>query len=122
MNQLFDLTVELYVNQKKSKQEVLNELQRCGLPEETANAILQEVCKRFRKEFIPFILKETLKGIGKGLLFIIAGAIVTGVTYSMASPGGSYLVTTGLFACGGLMLLKSIFYLICQMLKMLRYI
>ena len=87
LKQLFSLTIDLYVNQKKSKQEVISILQ----------------------------------GIGKGLIFIIIGALITAVTYSMAEGGGTYVVTVGLFICGGLLILKSLIYLISNLLKTVRY-
>lgn len=30
------------------------------------------------------------------------GGVITGITYSMADPGGTYTVTTGLFVIGGI--------------------
>jgi hypothetical protein len=38
----------------------------------------------------------------KGIVFLALGTIVTGITYSMASGGGTYIVTTGLFVVGGI--------------------
>ena len=35
-----------------------------------------------------------------GLLAL--GGIITGITYSLASPGGTYMVTSGLFLIGGI--------------------
>ena len=46
-----------------------------------------------------------LKGIG----FLALGAVVTGITYSMASGGGTYVVTTGLFAVGGIYVIIGFF-------------
>jgi uncharacterized membrane protein YedE/YeeE len=37
-----------------------------------------------------------------GLGMVLLGGIITGATYSAADPGGTYLVTTGLFLVGGL--------------------
>ena len=121
LQQLFNLTIDLYVNQKKSKQEVIGILQGIGLEEEVARNILKAVCSRFRKDITSFVLKETFKGIGKGLIFIIIGALITAVTYSMAEDGGTYVVTVGLFICGGLLILKSLIYLISNLLKTIRY-
>ena len=121
LKQILDLTIELYVNQKKSKQEVISILQELGLEEETARNILKAVCSRFRKDLTSFILKETFKGIGKGLIFVVIGIAITAITYSMAEDGGTYIVTVGLFICGGLLILTSLIYLITNLLKTIRY-
>lgn len=34
--------------------------------------------------------------------FLVLGGIITGVTYSMAEPGGTYVATTGLFLVGAI--------------------
>lgn len=121
LKQLFNLTVELYVNQEKSKHEVISILQGLGLEEETAQNILKAVCRQVRKELTSFTLKETCKGIGKGLIFIVIGIAITSITYSMAEGGGTYVVTVGLFLCGGILILKSLIYLISNLLKTIRY-
>lgn len=36
------------------------------------------------------------------VIFLALGGLITGITYSMADPGGSYTVTTGLFLVGAL--------------------
>lgn len=34
--------------------------------------------------------------------FLMLGGIITGITYSMAKPGGTYVATTGLFLVGAI--------------------
>jgi hypothetical protein len=55
--------------------------------------------KRVRgKAYREVAVEYLLKGIG----LIVLGAIITGITYSLARGGGVYVVTTGLFAGGGI--------------------
>jgi hypothetical protein len=47
--------------------------------------------------------KNGLLSSGLGCIgFLTLGSIITGITYSMASPGGTYIATTGLFLGGAL--------------------
>ena len=46
----------------------------------------------------------------KGLAWFLLGAVITGVTYAAADPGGSYVVFWGLMAYGGYRLLRAIYY------------
>lgn len=44
------------------------------------------------------LLYSSLSCIG----FLTLGGIITGITYSMAKPGGTYVATTGLFLVGAI--------------------
>jgi hypothetical protein len=44
--------------------------------------------------------------MGVGLL--VLGAVITGITYSAASGGGTYVITTGLFVVGVIKILQGI--------------
>lgn len=46
----------------------------------------------------------------KGLLWLIGGAIVTGITYSAAAPGGSYYVFWGAMAYGAFRFLRGLYH------------
>lgn len=56
------------------------------------------------------ILDKQIAEAKEGLLYsslscvgsLILGGIITGVAYSMASPGGTYVATTGLFLVGAI--------------------
>ena len=58
-----------------------------------------------------------LGSIGVGALMIAIGAAITGATYSAASDGGSYVVTSGLFFVGGIQILVGIFRLVASQLR-----
>ena len=46
----------------------------------------------------------------KGLLWLIGGAIITGITYAAAEPGGSYFLFWGPMAYGAYRLLRAFYY------------
>ena len=58
-----------------------------------------------RKTSSPRVLEARAKFI-TSLLYSLAllalGGIITRITYSLASPGGTYMVTSGLFLIGGI--------------------
>ena len=49
------------------------------------------------------------KQISSGLLLLAIGAVITFISYTMASAGGSYLVMTGALVWGGWTIIKGIF-------------
>lgn len=46
----------------------------------------------------------------KGVLWFIGGALLTGITYATADPGGTYVVFWGALAYGAYRLLRAIYY------------
>ena len=88
----------------KSKSEVIKLLQDEGCPAELASAIVQrghEIKKtEFRKSGKTTIL------IGAGMLGL--GALITAGSYNMASGGGHYVITSGLFLVGAWLVLKGL--------------
>jgi hypothetical protein len=58
-----------------------------------------------RKTSSPRVLEARAKFIGSllySLALLALGGIVTGIAYALASPGGTYVVTSGLFLIGGI--------------------
>jgi uncharacterized membrane protein YvbJ len=49
-----------------------------------------------------------LASMGCGVVLLAVGGIITWATYSAASGGGTYVVTTGLFIVGGIALLRGL--------------
>ena len=45
-----------------------------------------------------------------GIGMLVLGGLITLGTYSAASDGGTYFVTTGLFVVGGINLIRGIYY------------
>ena len=75
-----------------------------GIPEVLAKEIVFNANKYKKQES----RKIGLKTVGMGIGFILLGFIITGITYSIASSGGIYVVTTGLFLVGGWNVLKGV--------------
>lgn len=46
----------------------------------------------------------------KGVLWLIGGAAVTGITYAAADPGGSFVLFWGALAYGAYRFLRAVFY------------
>lgn len=58
-----------------------------------------------RKTSSPRVLEARAKFIGSllySLGLLALGGIITGIAYALASPGGTYVVTSGLFLIGGI--------------------
>lgn len=89
----------------KNRSQVADELTRKGVPYNLSAQIVNRVFE-YRSELKR---KEGGKAIGCGLLMLIVGGIITGITYAAASGGGTYLVTTGLFIAGGLSLIVGLY-------------
>ena len=89
----------------KNRSQVADELTRKGAPYDLAAEVVKRVFE-YRSELKR---KEGGKSIGCGLLMLIVGGIVTGLTYSAASGGGTYIVTTGLFIVGGITLIVGLY-------------
>ena len=62
-------------------------------------------------DYLKVGLQQVAKAeIVKGLLWLIGGAIVTGITYSAVEPGGSYYVFWGAMAYGAFRVLRGLYY------------
>jgi hypothetical protein len=98
---LYEKTVKSIIAGKNDSY-IINELETEGLSQELARMLLKKSksqIKRVRgKAYREVAVEYLLKGIG----LIVLGAIITGITYSLARGGGVYVVTTGLFAGGGI--------------------
>lgn len=105
---LYEKTVQLIVDGKNDS-EILAELEREGAPKEIAQKILDDVKKEVNKVKANAHREVAGEYLLKGSGFLILGAVVTGITYSMASGGGTYIVTTGLFVVGGLYVVMGLF-------------
>lgn len=105
---IYERTIKLVID-GKSDLKILTELEKDGIPKELCQKILDkaktEINKVKGKAHREVAGQYFLKGIG----FLALGAVVTGVTYSMASGGGTYVVTTGLFVVGGLYVIIGFF-------------
>jgi curved DNA-binding protein CbpA len=89
----------------KKRSQVADELTKQGVPYDVSAQIVQRVFE-YRSELKR---KEGGKAIGCGLLMLVVGGVITGVTYAAAEGGGIYVVTTGLFIVGGITLIVGLY-------------
>src|SRR5215468_4481754 len=92
----------------KSRNDMVKELVQRGFSAELATQIVEHANRTKKSVFRQAGLKAFFIGIG----CIILGAIVTGATYSMAKPGGIFLVTTGLFLSGAINVFRGLFRIV----------
>jgi len=89
----------------KREDTVIRELIEKGVPAHIALQIVTRAKATKKAAFRQAGFKVFLAGIA----MLVLGVLVTGVTYSMAKPGGTYVVTFGLFAVGAINALKGLF-------------
>lgn len=94
--------------QGQSRDAVREELMRQGIPLEAATQIINQASSLKQEAFRQKGSEMFFQGIG----WMVLGAIITGFTYSMAAPGGTFVVTTGLFVVGGIYIIAGIFRMI----------
>jgi hypothetical protein len=90
-----------------------------GLPDETIQSQLREqgldtesattITSGLRAEFVAYQREEARKNMLHGGLWLLGGCAVTGVTFALASAGGSYVMTWGAVIFGGFQFLKGVY-------------
>lgn len=90
-----------------------------GLPDETIQSQLREqgldtesvttITSSLRAEFVAYQREEARKNMLHGGLWLLGGCAVTGVTFALASDGGSYVMTWGAVIFGGFQFLKGVY-------------
>jgi hypothetical protein len=101
------------LRQGRSQPQAAAELQRTGLDLASATAIVVKV-DMFRNVMREAYKKAGMKNVGIGLLWCIGGILVTAITYSMASGGGTYFVAWGAVVFGGYQALRGLFFALKQ--------
>lgn len=94
--------------QGQSRDAVREELMRQGIPLEAATQIINQASSLKQEAF----RRNGSEMFFQGIAWMVLGAIVTGITYAMAAPGGTFMVTTGLFIVGGIYIIAGIFRMI----------
>jgi hypothetical protein len=101
------------LRQGRSQPQAAAELQRTGLDSATATAIVVKV-DMFRNVMRDAYRKAGMKNVGIGLLWCIGGILVTAITYSMASGGGTYFVAWGAVVFGAFQAIRGLFFAMKQ--------
>ncbi|MCG6451296.1 hypothetical protein [Vibrio parahaemolyticus] len=107
IQELFDNAVVAIAKGQSSKF-IVNQYVGMGIPKEAAMSIVSQAKELKKREF----RKAGLKTIAFGIGWFLLGAVITGITYSAASSGGHYIITSGLFLVGGITVLKGVWRII----------
>ena len=105
VDKIYVFAANLMVNEKKSAAETKEALINQGLSNESAKAVVENLEKQ---------IKETKKErAGKdmmyGALWCIGGIMVTAVTYTSATGGGTYVVAWGAILFGAFQFVSGLF-------------
>lgn len=104
VNQIYDYAANLMVNEKKSNSETKQALIEEGIDEESAAVIVDNLITEIGEAKKEAANKDMLWGA----VWCIGGIIVTAVTYSNASGGGTYVVAWGAILFGAIQFLKGL--------------
>jgi hypothetical protein len=92
----------------KSHHQIVGELIQQGV----SPALAEEVVAKANRAKKSAFRQQGLKTFGIGVAMLILGIIITGVTYSIAKPGGVFFVTIGFFISGVVNLLRGLFRMV----------
>jgi hypothetical protein len=104
VDQVYNRAAQLMIQQKKDMFEVKRILVDDGLDEASALAVVTNLDNQITKA-----KKETAKkDMLYGALWCVGGTIVTFISYSSASGGGSYVITWGAILFGGIQFFRGL--------------
>jgi hypothetical protein len=104
VDQVYNRAAQLMIHQKKDMFEVKRILVDDGLDEASALAVVTNLDDQITKA-----KKETAKkDMLYGALWCVGGTIVTFISYSSASGGGSYVITWGAILFGGIQFFRGL--------------
>jgi hypothetical protein len=101
------------LRQGRSQPQAAAELQRTGLDSATAAAIVAKV-DAFMNVMRVAYRQAGMKNVGIGMLWCVGGIVVTAITYSMASGGGTFVVAWGAVVIGIIQALRGLFFALRQ--------
>lgn len=104
VNQIYEYAALLMVNQNKDAYATKQALMEKGLDEESASVVvtnLEQQIKDAKKE-------KANRDMLFGALWCIGGIVVTAVTFSAASGGGTYVVAWGAILFGAVQFIKGL--------------
>lgn len=105
VNQIYGFTADMLFNQKKSVEETKAALIGNGLKPEDADIVISNLQNQYKQE-----KKEAgNKNMLYGALWCVGGLLVTFLTYSAASNGGTYVVAWGAVIFGAIQFFKGVF-------------
>lgn len=117
MNQIYSYAADLLINQRKPRQEVVRALSRL-IDDETASIITAQVEKQIRitynrnERIEAEILSEQRSSASKrmvlGTIIFLIGVTITVISYSIANPGGTYIIAGGAIITGVVIFIKGL--------------
>lgn len=105
VNQIYGFTADMLYNQKKSVEETKGALIENGLRAEDADVVIANLQNQYKQEKREAGNKNMLYGA----LWCVGGLLVTILTYSAASDGGTYVVAWGAVIFGAIQFFKGLF-------------
>ena len=105
VNQIYGFTADMLYNQKKSVEETKAALIENGLRAEDADVVIANLQNQYKQEKREAGNKNMLYGA----LWSVGGLLVTILTYSAASDGGTYVVAWGAVIFGAIQFFKGLF-------------
>lgn len=104
VNQVYEYAADLMINEKMSALETKKMLLENGVDEKSASVIVNNLEKQIEDAKKGRANKDMLYGA----LWCIGGIVVTAVTYSSASGGGTYVVAWGAILFGAIQFFKGL--------------
>lgn len=104
VNQIYGFTADMLYNQKKSIEETKAALIEKGLRAEDADVVIANLQKQYKQEKREAGNKNMLYGA----LWCVGGLLVTILTYSAASDGGTYVVAWGAVIFGAIQFVQGL--------------
>lgn len=105
VNQIYGFTADMLYNQKKSIEETKAALIENGLRAEDADVVIANLQNQYKQEKREAGNKNMLYGA----LWCVGGLLVTILTYSAASDGGTYVIAWGAVIFGAIQFFKGLF-------------
>ena len=105
VNQIYGFTADMLYNQKKSIEETKAALIENGLRAEDADVVIANLQNQYKQEK----REAGNKNMHYGALWCVGGLLVTILTYSAASDGGTYVVAWGAVIFGAIQFFKGLF-------------
>lgn len=104
VNQIYGFTADMLYNQKKSIEETKAALIENGLRAEDADVVIANLQNQYKQEKREAGNKNMLYGA----LWCVGGLLVTILTYSAASDGGTYVVAWGAVIFGAIQFVQGL--------------
>lgn len=101
---VYDHTANLLLVQKMNAEEVKQNLVQNGLDRESASIIVDNL----ERQIVDAKKERARKDMLYGGLWCVGGIVVTAVTYSAASGGGSYVVAWGAILFGAIQFFRGL--------------